>query len=123
MMTCLANFGPADLDRQGQMTRADRMYRLWRQEALQVPKKRPCRRVASSRPRPLPPTAVNHVWAHDFVFDEVRPHSSLAYLTPAAFKAKHLADVDGGRSPAMPARADVAKNGELRTGPISAILQ
>jgi Integrase core domain len=56
-------------------------------------------------------------------YNEVRPHSSLAYLTPAAFKAKHLADVDGGRSPAMPARADVAKNGELRTGPINAILQ
>ena len=56
-------------------------------------------------------------------YNEVRPHSSLAYLTPAAFKAKHLADVVGGRSPAMPARADVTKNGELRTGPISAILQ
>ena len=38
-------------------------------------------------------------------YNEVRPHSSLAYLTPAAFKAKHLSDVDGGRSPAMPARA------------------
>jgi putative transposase len=56
-------------------------------------------------------------------YNEVRPHASLAYLTPAAFKAKHLADVAGGHSPAMPARADVTKNGELRTGPISAILQ
>ena len=223
------------LDRQGHVMGTDRMYRLWRQEALQVPKKRPRRRVATSRPRPLPPTAVNHVWAYDFVFDtcadgrtlkcltvideftreclaidvaggirsgrvievltqlvsvhgaprylrsdngpefvatailrwlhtaqietafidpgkpwqngadesfngkfrdqhlslqwfrnrveakvsieqwrrhynEVRPHSSLGYLTPAAFKAKHLADVDGGRSPAMPARADMTKN-------------
>ena len=26
--------------------------------------------------------------------DDVRPHSSLGYLTPAAFKAKDLADVD-----------------------------
>ena len=56
-------------------------------------------------------------------YNEVRPHSSLRYLTPAAFKAKHLADVDGGRSPAMPARADMTKNEELLTGPISAILQ
>jgi len=40
-------------------------------------------------------------------YNEVRPHSSLGYLTPAAFKAKHLADVDGGRSLAQtPARAD-----------------
>jgi OmpA-OmpF porin, OOP family len=29
------------------------MYRLWRQEGLQVPKKRPRRRVATGRPRPL----------------------------------------------------------------------
>jgi putative transposase len=237
------------LERQGHTVGTDRMYRLWRQEQLQVPKKRPRRRVATSRPRPLPATAVNHVWAYDFVFDtcadgrtlkcltvideftreclaidvaggirsgrvievlaqlvsvhgaprylrsdngpefvarailrwlhtaqietafidpgkpwqngadesfngkfrdqhlslqwfrnrteakvsieqwrrhynEVRPHSSLGYLTPAAFKAKHLADVDGGRSPAQtPARADMTKNEERRTGPITAILQ
>ena len=36
-------------------------------------------------------------------YNEVRPHSSLRYLTPAAFNAKRLADVDGGRSPALPA--------------------
>jgi putative transposase len=242
------------LDRQGHVMSADRMYRLWRQEALQVPKKRPRRRVATSRPRPLPPTGVNHVWAYDFVFDtcadgrtlkcltvideftreclaidvaggirsgrvievlaqlvsvhgapghlrsdngpefvaraicagfrpprsrrhsstrgkpwqngadesfngkfrdqhlslqwfrnradakvsieqwrrhynEIRPHSSLGYLTPVAFKAKHLSDLDGGRSPAMPARADreEQKNEEpitsLTKQPISAILQ
>ena len=236
------------LDRQGHVMSADRMYRLWRQERLQVPKKRPRRRVATSRPRPLPPTAVNHVWAYDFVFDtcadgrtlkcltvideftreclaidvaggirsgrvievlaqlvsvhgaprylrsdngpefvatailrwlqtaqietafidpgkpwqngadesfngkfrdqhlslqwfrnradakvsieewrrhynEVRPHSSLAYLTPAAFKTKHLADDDRGRSPAMPARADMTKNGARLTDPIGPIFQ
>jgi putative transposase len=55
-------------------------------------------------------------------YNEVRPHSSLKYLTPAAFKAKHLSDVDGGRSPAEPARAD-RQNEELLTGPVSAILQ
>jgi putative transposase len=57
------------LNRQGHELGTDRTYRLWRQERLQVPKKRPRRRVASSRPRPLPPTAVNHVWAYDVVFD------------------------------------------------------
>ena len=242
------------LERQGHALGTDRMYRLWRQEGLQVPKKRPRRRVATSRPRPLPPTAVNHVWAYDFVFDtcadgrtlkcltvideftreclaidvaggirsgrvievlaqlvsvhgaprylrsdngpefvatailrwlqtaqietafidpgkpwqngadesfngkfrdqhlslqwfrnrteakvsieqwrqhynEVRPHSSLGYLTPAAFKAKHLADGDGGRSPAQtPARADqeerrTAERASLINQPIGAILQ
>jgi putative transposase len=237
------------LEREGHVLGTDRMYRLWRQEGLQVPKKRPRRRVATSRPRPMPPTAINHVWAYDFVFDtcadgrtlkcltvideftreclaidvaggirsgrvievlaqlvsvhgaprylrsdngpefvarailrwlqaaqietafidpgkpwqngadesfngkfrdqhlslqwfrnrtdakvsieqwrrhynEVRPHSSLGYLTPAAFKAKHLADLDRGRSPAQtPARADRTTNEEQLTGPISAILQ
>jgi putative transposase len=242
------------LDRQGHGMSADRMYRLWRQEALQVPKKRPRRRVATGRPRPLAPTAVNHVWAYDFVFNtcadgrtlkcltvideftreclaidvaggirsgrvievlaqlvsvhgaprhlrsdngsefvarailrwlqsaqietafidpgkpwqngadesfngkfrdqhlsmqwfrnradakvsieewrrhynEVRPHSSLGYLTPVAFKAKHLADVDEGRSPALPARADRQEQKteepltSLTAEPIGAILQ
>lgn len=235
------------LEREGHILGTDRMYRLWRQAGLQVPRKRPRRRVAASRPRPLPPTAINHVWAYDFVFDtcadgrtlkcltvideftreclaidvaggirsgrvievltqlvslhgaprylrsdngpefvarailrwlhaaqietayidpgkpwqngtdesfngklrdqhlslqwfrnrvearvsiedwrrhynEVRPHSSLGYLTPAAFKAKHLADGDGGRSPATPARAD-RTNEEPQAGPVSAILQ
>jgi putative transposase len=237
------------LERQGHALGTDRMYRLWRQEGLQVPKKRPRRRVTVSRPRPLPPTAINHVWAYDFVFDtcadgrtlkcltvideftreclaidvaggirsgrvidvlaqlvslhgaprhlrsdngpefvarailrwlqaaqietafidpgkpwqngvdesfngtfrdqhlslqwfrrradakvsieewrrhynEERPHSSLGYLTPAEFKAKHLTGLDdGGRSPAMPARADMRKSEEALTGPIGAVLQ
>ena len=53
----------------------------------------------------------------------VRPHSGLAYLTPAAFKAKHLADIVGGRSPAMPARADVTKNGELQDEQVEGTLE
>ena len=235
---------------EGHVLGKDRMARVWRDEGLQVPTKRPRRRVAASRPRPQTPTAINHVWAYDFVFDtcadgrrlkcltvideftreclaidvaggirsgrvievlsqlvsvhgaprylrsdngpefvatavlrwlqtapiatafidpgkpwqnganesfngkfrdqhlslqwfrnradakvsielwrrhynEVRPHSSLGYLTPAAFKAKHLADRDGGRSLAQtPARAEgTTKNAEPLTGPISAILQ
>src|SRR5688500_19179182 len=51
------------MERQGHVLGTDRMYRLWRQEGLQVPRKRPRRRVVASRPRPLPPTAINHVWA------------------------------------------------------------
>ena len=56
-------------------------------------------------------------------YNEVRPHSSLVYLTPAAFKTKHLVDDDRGRSPAMPARADMTKNGKPLTDPIGAIFQ
>jgi putative transposase len=237
------------LKREGHTMSTDRTHRLWRHAGLQVPRRRPRRRAATGRPRPLPAAAANHVWAYDFVFDtcangqtlkcltvvdewtreclaidvaggirsgrvievltqlvslhgtprylrsdngpefvaaailrwlqeatidtalidpgkpwqnatdesfngklrdeclslqwfrnrvdarvsiehwrrhynEVRPHSSLGYLTPAEYKAKHLADpIDGGRSPAMPARADQEEHDEPLTDPISAVLQ
>ena len=86
------------LERQGHAMSADRMYRLWRQEGLQVPKKRPRRRVATSRPRPLPPTAINHVWAYDFVFDTCADGRTLKCLTVIdEFTRECLAiDVAGG---------------------------
>jgi putative transposase len=86
------------LDRQGHVMSADRTYRLWRQEGLQVPKKRPRRRVATRRPRPLPPTAVNHVWAYDFVFDTCADGRTLKCLTVIdEFTRECLAiDVAGG---------------------------
>jgi len=86
------------LERQGHALGTDRMYRLWRQEGLQVPKKRPRRRVATSRPRPLPPTAMNHVWAYDFVFDTCADGRSLKCLTVIdEFTRECLAiDVAGG---------------------------
>ena len=59
----------------------DRTYRLWRQAGLQVPRRRPRRRVATGRPRPLPPTARNHVWAYDFVFDTCANRQTLKCLT------------------------------------------
>ena len=60
---------------------AERAHRLWRQAGLQVPRKRPRRRVAASRPRPTPPTARNHVWAIDFVFDACADGRQLKCLT------------------------------------------
>ena len=59
----------------------DRTHRLWRQAGLQVPRRRPRRRVAVRRPQPLPPTAVNHVWAYDFVFDTSANGQTLKCLT------------------------------------------
>lgn len=57
------------LERQGHRMSADRAWRLWRKAGLQVPRKRPRRRLATGRPRPGPPTGANQVWAYDFVFD------------------------------------------------------
>ena len=60
---------------------ADRVWRLWRQAKLQVPRKRPRRRVASGRPRPVAPTGANQVWAYDFVFDACANGQQLKCLT------------------------------------------
>jgi putative transposase len=57
------------LERDGHVMSPERTYRLWRSSGLQVPRRRPRRRVATGRPRPQAPTARNNVWAHDFVFD------------------------------------------------------
>ncbi len=69
------------LKRQGHVLSPERTYRLWRQAGLQVPKRRPRRRIATGRPRPLPPTALNHVWAYDFVFDTCADGRALKCLT------------------------------------------
>jgi putative transposase len=69
------------LARQGHVMSADRVHRLWRQLALQVPRRRPRRRVASHRPRPLPATGANYLWAYDFVFDACANGQQLKCLT------------------------------------------
>jgi putative transposase len=69
------------LERRGQIMSADRAHRIWRQAGLQVPRKRPRRRVSTSRPRPLPATGAGHVWAYDFVFDACANGQQLKCLT------------------------------------------
>jgi putative transposase len=69
------------LKREGHTMSTDRTHRLWRQAGLQVPRRRPRRRAAVSRPRPLPAAAANHVWAYDFVFDTCANGQTLKCLT------------------------------------------
>jgi len=70
------------LARRGHGMSPDRAHRIWRQAQLQVPRKRTRRRVAAgSRPRPVPATAANHVWAYDFVFDACANGQQLKCLT------------------------------------------
>ena len=49
------------LGRRGHEMSADRAHRLWRQHGLQVPRKRPRRRIATGRPRPLPATGAGYL--------------------------------------------------------------
>ena len=69
------------LGRDGHAMGAGRAHRLWRAAGLQVPRKRPRRRVASGRPRPQAPTGANQVWAYDFVFDRCADGQQLKCLT------------------------------------------
>jgi putative transposase len=69
------------LARRGLTMSADRAYRLWKKAGLQVPRRRPRRRVATGRPRPLPATGANQVWAYDFVFDACANGQQLKCLT------------------------------------------
>jgi putative transposase len=69
------------LDRLGFAMCIDRAHRLWRCAGLQVPRKRPRRRISGSRPRPLAPTCVGEMWAYDFVFDACANGQQLKCLT------------------------------------------
>ena len=69
------------LRREGMVMSPARTERLWRKAGLQLPRRRPRRRVAVSRPRPLPARAANHVWAYDFVFDACANGQQIKCLT------------------------------------------
>ena len=69
------------LARRGLEMSADRAYRIWKKAGLQVPRRRPRRRVATGRPRPLPATGADHVWAYDFVFDACAGGQQIKCLT------------------------------------------
>ncbi len=69
------------LERQGWKMSPERTYRPWRRAGLQVPRRRSRRRIAASRPRPVPATGLNQVWAYDFVFDDCANGQQLKCLT------------------------------------------
>ena len=69
------------LGREGHRMSFGRAHRLWRQAKLQVPRKRPRKRISAGRPRPNAPEAANQVWSYDFVFDWCANGQQLKCLT------------------------------------------
>jgi putative transposase len=69
------------LDRDGHPMSHGRAHRLWRRAKLQVPRRRPRKRIATGRPRPQVPTGANQVWSYDFVFDWCANGQQLKCLT------------------------------------------
>jgi putative transposase len=88
---------PHFLGRDGYRISPGRAYRLWRAAGLQLPRKRPKKRVAPARPRPQAPCGPNQVWSYDFVFDHCANGQQLKCLTVTdEFTKEGLAiDVDG----------------------------
>ncbi len=90
------------LGRDGYRMSPGRAYRLWQTAGLQLPRRRPRKRVAAVRPRPQAPCGPNQVWSYDFVFDHCANGQRLKCLTVTdEFTKQGLAiDVDGRiRSP------------------------
>jgi putative transposase len=85
------------LGRDGYRMSPGRAHRLWRAAGLQVPRKRPRKRIAAGRPRPQAPCGPNQVWSYDFVFDHCANGQQLKCLTVTdEFTKEGLAiDVDG----------------------------
>ena len=89
------------LGRDGYEMSPGRAYRLWQTAGLQVPRKRPRKRVAAVRPRPQAPRGPNQVWSYDFVFDHCANGQLKCLTVTDEFTKEGLAiDVDGRiRSP------------------------
>jgi putative transposase len=50
------------MERLGHVMSVGKAFRLWSKAGLQVPRKRPRKRVAASRPRPQLPMGANELW-------------------------------------------------------------
>jgi putative transposase len=73
---------------------ADRAHRLRRLHGLHVPRKLPGRRIATARPRPLPATGPNHVWAYNFLFDACANGQQLKCLTVIDEYTRECLEID-----------------------------
>src|SRR3984893_10929012 len=85
------------LGRDGHRMSVGRAYRLWRAAGLQLPRRRPRKRVALPRPRPQARCGPSQVWSYDFVFDHCANGQQLKCLTVTdEFTKEGLAiEVDG----------------------------
>jgi len=86
------------LERDGIVIGEDKCGRLWAENGLQVPRKRPCRRIATSRPRPFAPARPNSVWSYDFVFDACANGQQVKCLTVVDEYTRECLAIDVARA-------------------------
>ncbi len=69
------------LKRQGQIVNPKRVYRLWRQAGLSLPRRRPKRPRPGTNPVPCAATRPDQVWTYDFIHDACFGGRKLKMLT------------------------------------------
>ena len=86
------------LRRSGRLTNHKRVYRLWRQAGLSLPRKRAYRRRYGGKHRWMSAIRPNAIWAYDFVFDECANGQKLKCLTVVDEYTRECLAIDvGGR--------------------------
>ena len=72
----------AELVRSGETVNRKKVYRIWREEGLCLPRKRP-KKKTEKREDPIPEQAEcpNHVWTYDFMFDALENGRRIKILT------------------------------------------
>jgi putative transposase len=76
----------------------EKALRLWRKADLLVPRKRPRKRPARSSVSPYVATAVNEIWAYDFVHDGCANGQTLKCLTVLDEYSREALAIDVGGS-------------------------
>jgi putative transposase len=67
--------------RRTQVINIKRVQRVWCAAHVQVPQRKPRRRIQNRVVRPLAPTQANQVWAYDFIHDRCATGQKLKLLT------------------------------------------
>ena len=87
------------LERDGYKMSSKRMYRLWRVAGLQLPKKRPRKRIRGlARDSVERPVVANEVWSYDFVFDTAANGQQVKCLTVVDEGTRESLAIDVGGS-------------------------
>jgi putative transposase len=102
------------LGREGHAMSWGRCWRLWRCARLQVPRRRPRKRLATGRPRPQAPTGANQVWSYDFVFDWCANGQHSTALQSWPFDAGGLPRKANRAAPVSATGRDAARTPGLR---------
>jgi len=71
----------ASLRREGRQVNRKTVHRIWKREALALPRRRKTRKIRTGQHVPLRAEQPNQVWTYDFIFDQTLGGQTLKMLT------------------------------------------